>query len=153
MSSEPNICRICLDSVHSNMIKPCLCTNGYFHIDCFLKWIHFSQKTHCEVCLGEFNYIQVKTRYNYAAIFIFLLSSICIQSVCFFWLYYIREIYTYEGYETYGIMILVFILTIYLFCNVLIYYCIKQKYKFKITDVTFKYEKINPLLIEIPQVC
>ena len=152
MTIEENICRICLDNVHSNTVKPCQCTNGYFHIDCFLKWIKISQNTHCEVCLGKYDYIQVKKRYNCKAISLFILSSICIQSACFFWLYYLREIYTYEGYEIYGIVILVFILTIYLLCNIFIYYCIKQKYKYRITDVSFIYEKVNPLLIEIPQV-
>ena len=82
--TEDNICRICLDNVQSNIVKPCLCTNGYFHIDCFLKWINVSQNTHCEVCLGKYNYIQVNKRYNCKAIVIFILSSNCIQSICFF---------------------------------------------------------------------
>ena len=50
-------------------------------------------------CLGKYDYIQVKKRYNFKAISLFILSSICIQSACFFWLYYLREIYTFEGYE------------------------------------------------------
>ena len=81
-------CRICLEKVEGEYIIPCNCSSGNFHIDCFLKWINVSQNTHCEVCLGKYNYIQVNKRYNCKAIAIFILSSNCIQSICFFWLYY-----------------------------------------------------------------
>lgn len=148
---EDNICRICLEHVHSNLVKPCACTHGNFHIDCFLKWVNISGKTHCEICLNEYDYIHIKKYRNIKAIIFFTLASLCIQFMLFYWIYLLRDIYSYEGYETYSLAIYGFIFILYLTCNILLYYCIKNKYKFSYKKVEFKYEQINPL-IEIPQV-
>ena len=51
------------------------------------------------------------------------------------------------------IMLYLFIILIYLVVNIMIFFVIKKKYNFILNKIIFKYEKINPLFMEITEGC
>ncbi len=58
-SEKINTCRICLEE--GNLIRPCECTQGYFHKECLNQWrLSHGRNTHkrrnCEICLAEYDY-------------------------------------------------------------------------------------------------
>jgi len=150
MLQEESICRICLENVHSSLVNPCLCTNGNFHIECFLKWVNISKNTHCEVCLGKYNYIKVEKQLNTKWICIFILITLSIQSMMIYFLYLMTELF---NSELYTFMLYLFIIFIYLVVNIMVFSTIRKKHNFILNKIIFKYEKINPLFMEITEGC
>lgn len=69
-------CRICLDKIESNYIKPCNCSSGIFHEKCLEKWIQTKESTTCEVCLTNYRGIYFRyilhSYYLFNAIMIYL---------------------------------------------------------------------------------
>ena len=59
------ICRICLDDINDNeLIKPCNCTQGFFHKECLKKWIMENKSEKCEVCLTKYKNIKIVDKFD-----------------------------------------------------------------------------------------
>ena len=59
------ICRICLDNINDNeLIKPCNCTQGFFHKECLKKWILEKKSEKCEVCLTKYKNIKIVNKFD-----------------------------------------------------------------------------------------
>lgn len=60
-----HICRICLDDINDNeLIKPCNCTQGFFHKECLKKWIIEKKSEKCEVCLTKYKNIKIVNKFD-----------------------------------------------------------------------------------------
>lgn len=55
-------CRICLEE--GDLIQPCNCTGttAYVHEECLLKWLTTSNRSDCEICKYEYEYIDVEEK-------------------------------------------------------------------------------------------
>lgn len=51
-------CRICLDE--GDLIQPCNCTGttAYVHEECLIKWLAVSNRTDCEICKFEYEFVE-----------------------------------------------------------------------------------------------
>lgn len=51
-------CRICLEE--GNLIQPCNCTGttAYVHEECLIKWLVVSNRTDCEICKFEYEFVE-----------------------------------------------------------------------------------------------
>ena len=59
------ICRICLDDINNNeIIKPCICTEGFFHKECLKKWILEKKLENCEICLTKYQNLKIKKKFD-----------------------------------------------------------------------------------------
>lgn len=52
-------CRICLEE--GDLIQPCHCTGttAHVHEECLLKWLAVSNRTNCEICHYEYEFVEV----------------------------------------------------------------------------------------------
>ena len=69
-----------------NLVKPCLCSGGYYHIKCLVEWLESRTDgvIGCEICDSEYTGIIVKTYYIYRLqIFIYSMVFIGILSILF----------------------------------------------------------------------
>lgn len=53
-------CRICLEKIEGEYIKPCNCIGGIYHKSCLEKWIATKDDFCCEICLSDYNGIYLK---------------------------------------------------------------------------------------------
>ena len=53
-------CRICLEE--GDLIQPCNCTGtaAYVHEKCLMKWLNTSNRSDCEICKYEYEYVDVE---------------------------------------------------------------------------------------------
>lgn len=53
-------CRICLEE--GDLIQPCYCsgTTAYVHEKCLMKWLSTSNRSDCEICKYEYEYVDVE---------------------------------------------------------------------------------------------
>ena len=86
-------CRICMeDNKISPLVKRCTCSSGYFHDECFIKWISHRSSCSCEVCNERFQgaLVQIGAIRTYSSIsfkYFYIVSlSLPIISIIF-WIY------------------------------------------------------------------
>ena len=53
-------CRICLED--GDLIQPCLCagTAAHVHEECLIKWLAISNRTDCEICKYEYDFVEIE---------------------------------------------------------------------------------------------
>jgi E3 ubiquitin-protein ligase DOA10 len=49
-----NVCRICLENCEINNLCNCKGSIGYYHKECFQKWLNTCEKNECEFCKKKF---------------------------------------------------------------------------------------------------
>jgi len=86
-------CRICMeDNKIIPLMKRCTCSSGYFHDECFIKWISHRSSLSCEVCNERFHgaFVQLGAIRTYSSItfkYFYVVSlSLPIISIIF-WIY------------------------------------------------------------------
>jgi len=72
------ICRICLDEIEGQYIKPCNCRSGNYHKECIERWILTNNKMYCEVCTEKYTGIEFK----YSIVPYYLCNSIIVYICC-----------------------------------------------------------------------
>jgi len=85
-----HICRICLDYIDSTtIIKPCICTEGYFHKDCLKRWILEKKSENCEICLTKYKNLIIKKQFDYKnnSVIICINLYIFVTGI-FIWIYF-----------------------------------------------------------------
>ena len=55
-------CRICLEG--GDLISPCNCsgTSAFVHEECLVRWLRTSKRTNCEICLYEYEIVEVRRK-------------------------------------------------------------------------------------------
>ena len=53
------VCFVCMESCDEK--SKCKCVDRYVHPACLLKWLQPKQSTRCDVCLGEYSNVEVRT--------------------------------------------------------------------------------------------
>jgi E3 ubiquitin-protein ligase DOA10 len=126
-------CIICMDS-GKNLVKPCLCSGGYYHEKCLVEWLESRTDgvIGCEICDSEYTGIIVKTYYIYRLhVFIYSMVMIGILTILFIK----KPISTYIC-----VFIVSILLLIYIFLD---YDCIK---KYKEAKKVIKIYKRNDII-------
>ena len=76
------ICRICLENINGQYIKPCYCSSGNYHIKCLEKWILTKEKLSCEVCLSNYKGIYLKYILHSYYLFNSIMIYLAVLSAC-----------------------------------------------------------------------
>jgi len=55
-------CRICLEG--GDLVSPCNCsgTSAFVHEECLVRWLRTSKRTNCEICLYEYEIVEVRRK-------------------------------------------------------------------------------------------
>jgi hypothetical protein len=85
-----HICRICLNDIDDNeLIKPCNCTQGFFHKECLKKWIMEKKSEKCEVCLTRYKNIKIVDKFDTKENLVCItLNTYTFITNLFFWIFF-----------------------------------------------------------------